>query len=160
MIRQCPVTGLSVHDTWLSERELLRRLPATLPAPFDAIKQAKVYKDCTIRFEGRTYSVPYRYADKTVEVRGCSGFVQIVDAVSGVILQQYPRKTRELLLVDPACYEPIQTDDSQSLDVPRPLPLGRMARRVEEIAAQGVATRSIEFYAAIAQAKSASGDPP
>ena len=160
VIRQCPVTGLSVHDTWLSERELLRRLPATLPAPFDAIKQAKVYKDCTIRFEGRTYSVPYRYADKTVEVRGCSGFVQIVDAVSGVILQQYPRKTRELLLVDPACYEPIQTDDSQSLDVPRPLPLGRMARRVEEIAAQGVATRSIEFYAAIAQAKSASGDPP
>jgi hypothetical protein len=35
-----------------------------------------------------------------------------------------------------------------------------MARRVEEIAAQGVATRSIEFYAAIAQTKSASGDPP
>ncbi|MGZ0167910.1 MAG: Mu transposase domain-containing protein, partial [Planctomycetales bacterium] len=67
VVRQCPVTGQSVHVTWLSERELLRRLPATLPAPFDAIKQAKVYKDCTIRFEGRTYSVSYRYTDKTVE---------------------------------------------------------------------------------------------
>lgn len=160
VVRQCPVTGQSVHDTWLSERELLRRLPEALPVPFDAIKQAKVYKDCTIRFEGRTYSVPYRYASKTVEVRGCSGFVQIVDAVSGVILQKYPRKTRELLLIDPACYEPMAADDSQSLDVPRPLPLGRMARRVEEIAAQGVATRSIDFYAAIARAKSVSGDPP
>lgn len=93
---------------------------------FDAIDQVKVHKDCTIRFEGRTYSVPYRYADNTVEVRGCSGFVQIVDAVSGAIPQQYPRKTQELLLIDPACCEPIQADDSQSLDVPRPLPLGHM----------------------------------
>ena len=51
IVRKCPVTGKSVHETWLSERELLRPLPATLPQPFDAIKQAPVHKDCTIRFE-------------------------------------------------------------------------------------------------------------
>lgn len=156
VVRKCPVTGLSVHATWLSERKLLRALPETLPAAFDAIKQASVHKDCTIRFEGRTYSVPYRYARKTVEVRGCSGFVQIVDPSSGAILQQYPRKTRELLLIDQDCYEPDAFHDELSLDVPRPLPLGRMAKRLEEIAAQGVAVRSIDFYAAITTAKSPS----
>ena len=30
-----------------------------------------VHKDCTIRFEGRTYSVPYRFANKSIEVHGC-----------------------------------------------------------------------------------------
>lgn len=160
VVRTCPVTGQSVHTTWLGERELLRPLPMTLPVPFDAIKQASVYKDCTVRFEGRTYSVPYRYADKTVELRGCSGFVQIVDPSSGEVLKEYPRKTEELLLIDPDCYEPTEAADEPTSDVPRPLPLGRMAKRLEEIAAQGVATRSIDFYAAIARAKSASGDPP
>jgi transposase len=160
VVRKCPVTGLSVHATWLSERELLRALPATLPAPFDAIKQASVHKDCTIRFEGRTYSVPYRFARKTVEVRGCSGFILIVDRSSGVILQQYPRKTRELLLIDQDCYEPDAFHDELPLDVPRPLPLGRMAKRLEEIAAQGVAVRSIDFYAAIATAKSSFDEVP
>ena len=60
VVRKCPVTGESVHATWLKERELLRPLPATMPEPFDLIKQAPVYKDCTIRFEGKTLSVPFR----------------------------------------------------------------------------------------------------
>jgi transposase len=157
VVRKCPVTGKSVHETWTSERELLRPLPATMPVPFDLIKQAAVHKDCTIRFEGRTYSVPYRFAHKRVEVRGCSGFVQIVDPKDGRVLQEYPRKTRELLLIDQACYEP-SADDQASEFSPRPLPLGRMARRLEEIAAQGVATRSIDFYAALAMAKSSVAD--
>lgn len=135
-----------------------RPLPATMPVPFDAIKQASVHKDCTIRFEGRTYVVPYRFAGKTVEVRGCSGFVQIADPSSGEIVKQYPRKTQELLLVDPKCYE--HDGDLDLLhDIPRPLPLGAMARRLDEIAATGVATRSIDFYAALADAKSNSGSP-
>lgn len=159
VVRKCPVTGQSVHATWLVERELLRPLPATLPMPFDLIKQAAVHKDCTIRFEGRTYSVPYRYAGKTVEVRGCNEVVQIIDPKTGVIVKQYPRKTRELLLIDQDCYEPEEQDAAPNIDTPRPLPLGKMARRFEEIAAQGVATRSIDFYAKIAQAKSASSEP-
>lgn len=160
VVRKCPVTGESVHATWLSERELLRPLPATMPVPFDAIKQAVVHKDCTIRFEGRTYSVPFRYALKTVEVRGCSGFVQIVDPNTGETLKQYPRKTQELLLIDQDCYEPEEGSDLSFQDVPRPLPLGRMAKRLEEIAATGVMTRSIDFYTAIAAAKSSSGEDP
>ncbi len=160
VVRKCPVTGDSVHATWLSERELLRPLPATMPAPFDSIKQATVHKDCTIRFEGRTYSVPFQYARRTVEVRGCNGFVQIVDPASGIILKQYPRKTQELLLIDQACYEPGEGSDLLSQDVPRPLPLGRMAKRLEEIASTGVMVRSIDFYNAIAAAKSASNAEP
>ena len=154
VVRKCPVTGDSVHATWLIERELLRPLPATLPLPFDLIKQAAVHKDCTIRFEGRTYSVPYRYANKTVEVRGCSSIVQIIDPHNGDILKQYPRQTKELLLIDQDCYEKEHIVTPEH-GVPCPLPLGRMARHLEEIAAQGVATRSIDFYAQIAQAKSA-----
>ncbi len=83
VVRKCPVTGESVHATWLKERELLRPLPATMPEPFDLIKQAQVYKDCTVRFEGKTLAVPFRYAYKTVEVRGCAQVVQIVDPKTG-----------------------------------------------------------------------------
>lgn len=154
VVRKCPVTGLSVHATWLKERELLRPLPATMPEPFDLIKQAAVYKDCTIRFEGRTYTVPYRFAYKTVEVRGCSGFIQIVDPASGAIVKQFPRHSPEILLVDQDCYEPNPIDLSSTDTVPRPLPLGQMARHIEHLASQGVAMRSIDFYAAIADQKS------
>ena len=146
VIRKCPVTGKSVHETWSSERELLRPLPQTMPTPFDAIKQAAVHKDCTIRFEGRTYSVPYRFARKVVEVRGCSGFIEIADPSSGEIVKKYPRNTEELLHIDPACYD----HDGLQGEIPTPLPLGRMARRLDEIATTGVAIRSIDFYAALA----------
>lgn len=97
---------------------------------------------------------------QTVEVRGCNGFVQIVDPGTGEILKQYPRKTQELLLIDQDCYEPDEGSDLPSWDAPRPLPLGRMAKRLEEIAATGVMTRSIDFYNAIAAAKSSSGEDP
>ena len=146
VIRKCPVTGKSVHETWSSERELLQPLPKTMPTPFDAIKQAAVHKDCTIRFEGRTYSVPYRFARKAVEVRGCSGFIEIADPSSGEIVKKYPRNTEELLHIDPACYD----HDGLQGEIPTPLPLGRMARRLDEIATTGVAIRSIDFYAALA----------
>lgn len=152
VVRKCSISGTGVHATWIVERKLLRPLPATMPLPFDLIKRAAVHKDCTVRFEGRTYSVPYRFANKSVEIRGCSGIVQIIDPVSGVVEREYPRKTQELLLIDASCYEPT-ADEETDHGVPRPLPLGRMARRLEEIAAQGVATRSIDFYAQIAAAK-------
>ena len=142
----CPATGKSVAESWTAERPLLRPLPATLPEPFDLIRQCPVHKDCTIRFEGRTYAVPFEYAYKTVEVRGCSGLIQIVDRRTGTVVKEYPRGTRQLLLLDPACYEGDTTDD-----VRRPRPLGKMARRIQELAARPVAYRSIDFYAQLAE---------
>jgi transposase len=144
--RKCPVTGTSVYEAWLVERELLRPLPATLPEPFDLIRTCDVYKDSTIRFEGRTYTVPFRYAYGSVEVRGCSGFIQIVDRKNGEIVRNYPRNSEELLWVDPTCYEGDSTDD-----VSAPRPLGKMARKLDEIAAMNVTQRSIDIYAQLAE---------
>ncbi len=144
--RRCPATGKTVSETWRDEQPLLRPLPATLPEPFDLIKDCPVHKDSTIRFEGRTYAVPFAYAYQTVEVRGCSGFVQIVDRGTGAIVKQYPRNTEELLLLDQDCYEGTAT----SL-VERPRPLGKLARRLLELAAQPVQRRSIDFYAELAE---------
>ena len=159
VVRKCPVTGDSVHATWLKERELLRPLPAMMPEPFDLIKQAPVHKDCTIRFEGKTLSVPFRYVHKTVEVRGCSQVIQIVDRKTGQIVQEYPRNSKSLVQVDPACYEPTQ-DELLDDSIPKPVPLGAMARHIQELAASGVQAgapcRSIEFYESLAALKAAS----
>lgn len=144
--RKCPVTGRSVFETWQEEIKLLRRLPETLVEPFDLIRTCSVHKDCTVRFEGRTYTVPFEYVERLVEVRGCHGFVQIVDRRDGRILRQYPRNTAELLLIDPTCYE-----GSSTAEVAAPKPLGRIARRLTEIAALPVQHRSIEIYAALAE---------
>ena len=142
----CPITGKSEAQSWVAERQLLRPLPATLPEPFDLIKHCPVHKDCTIRFEGRTYTVPFEYVHKTVEVRGCSGTIQVVDRRTGVVLKRYPRGTEERLLIDQACYEGHATDE-----VKRPRPFGRMARRIQQLAARPVQLRSIDFYAELAE---------
>ena len=142
----CPITGKSVFVSWQAERELLRPLPANLPEPFDLIRSCEVHKDATIRFEGRTYTVPFAYVHRTVEVRGCSGFLQVVDRKTGEILRKYPRKTEALLLIDPTCYEGDETDD-----VVAPRPLGQMARKLNEIASLPVQLRSIEIYAQLAE---------
>jgi transposase len=144
--RKCPVTGKSVFETWQAEAKLLRPLPTTLPEPFDLIRTCPVHKDATIRFEGRTYTVPFQYAYRSVEVRGCSGFIQIIDRKEGQVVQQYPRQTEQLLLIDPACYEGQATTE---LTAPRPL--GKMARKLEEVAALPVQLRSIDIYAHVAE---------
>lgn len=144
--RLCPVTGQSVLETWQEERKLLRPLPALLPEPFDLLRTCQVHKDATIRFEGRTYTVPFEYIQRTVEVRGCSGFLHVVDRKTGEILRQYPRGTKERLIVDPTCYEGESTDE-----VAAPRPLGRMARKLAEVAATPVQLRSIEIYAQLAE---------
>lgn len=144
--RKCPVTGKTVFETWQSEKELLRTLPTTLPEPFDLIRTCSVHKDCTIRFEGRTYAVPFRYVHSSVEVRGCNGFIQIVDHHDGAVVQQYPRNTEEKLLIDATCYEGNPTEQ-----VAAPVPLGKMARQLEVIAAMEVEQRSIEIYAQLSE---------
>lgn len=144
--RKCPVTGKSVWETWQVERELLRPLPVTLPEPFDLIRTCAVHKDATIRFEGRTYTVPFQYAYRSVEVRGCSGFIQVVDRKTGQVIKQYPRKTEQLLFVDPACYE-----GNETAGIAAPRPLGKMARKLDELAALPVQLRSIDLYTQLAE---------
>lgn len=143
--RICPVTGKSVAETWSDEKRLLRPLPAKLPEPFDLVRTCPVHKDCTLRFEGRTYSVPFEYAYKKLEVRGCSGFIQIADRRTGVVVKEYRRGTQERLLIDPACYE----SDSDSASAPRRL--GKVARKLQELASAPVQLRSIEIYAQLAE---------
>jgi hypothetical protein len=144
--RICPITGLSVHETWEAEKARLRPLPATLPEPFDLVKDCAVYKDCTIRFEGRTYTVPFCYEGGRVEAHGCAGPVQSVALKSGEVVRTYPRHTQARLLIDRSCYEGDSTDR-----VAAPRPLGRMSRRLQEISALPVEQRPLDLYAALAE---------
>jgi transposase len=144
--RMCPATGLSVAESWAAERAHLKALPENLPEPFDVVKTCPVHKDCSIRFEGRTYIVPFRYVGQCVEARGCAGFVQIVDRGSGEVVVQYPRGTQERLLIEPRCYEGDATER-----VAAPKPLGKMARKLQELAAMPVQQRPMDLYAALAE---------
>jgi len=144
--RICPVTGLSVAATWEAEKPFLRPLPELLPEPFDLVKTAPVQKDAVIHFEGRSYVIPFTYTGREVEVRGCSGRVQILDPQTAAVLISYPRHTQERLLIDPACYEGPGT-----AQVLPPKPLGRMARKLQEIAALPVERRPVDLYAALAE---------
>lgn len=144
--RICPATGLSVAASWEAEKPFLRPLPALLPEPFDMVKTAPVHKDCVVHFEGRSYVVPFAYVGREVEVRGCSGSVQILDPRTAVVLISYPRHTPERLLIEPACY-----DGPGTAEVLPPKPLGRMARKLQEIAALPVERRPVDLYAALAE---------
>jgi hypothetical protein len=144
--RICPATGLSVAASWEAEKPLLRPLPGLLPEPFDTVKTAPVHKDCVVHFDGRSYVVPFRYVGREVEVRGCSGSVQILDPQTATVLISYPRHTQKRILIETACYEGPGT-----AAVLPPKPLGRMARRLQEIAALPVERRPVDLYAALAE---------
>jgi hypothetical protein len=90
--------------------------------------------------------VPFTYSGREVEVRGCSGLVQILDPQTAVVLVSYPRHTPERILIDPACYEGPGT-----ATVLPPKPLGRMARKLQEIAELPVERRPVDLYAALAE---------
>ena len=47
-----PISGDTVHDTWMSELPSLTPLPETMPEPFDVVVERPVQNDCTIHFEG------------------------------------------------------------------------------------------------------------
>jgi transposase len=144
--RICPATGLSVAASWEAEKPFLRPLPELLPEPFDLVKTAPVHKDCAVHFEGRTYVVPFTYTGREVEVRGCSGHVQILDPQTAAVLISYPRHTQERILIEPACYE-----GPGIAGVLPPKPLGRMARKLQEIATLPVERRPVDLYAALAE---------
>lgn len=140
----CPVTGQLVWDTWQAELEYLQPLPGVLPEPFDTVVQREVHRDCLVNFEGRQYPVPFRRVGLTVEVRGCADKVQIYHADE--LLKEYPRRTQELLLVDPTCYE--GQGDNRVL---APQPLGKMGRKLQEIYEMPVENRPLDLYAVLAE---------
>jgi len=142
--RRCPVTGSSVWEAFEAERSCLQALPLVMPEPFDLVAQRRVAVDSTVAFEGRTYSVPFRYADQMVEVRGCAGSVQVW--AEGEIVASHPRHTRSRILLEPAHYDGPSTDR-----VLAPTPLGRMGKRLQELWALAPERRSIAQYAALAE---------
>jgi transposase len=143
--RRCPATGESVWDSWLAERALLGALPETLPEPFDVALTRQVGIDGLVSFEARQYSVPFVYVRTAVEVRGCATTVQIL--AGNAIVAVHPRHTAHRLVIDPAHYEGASTER-----VVAPPPLGRMGRRMLELAQEAVTHRSIDLYARLVEA--------
>lgn len=142
--RLCPATGESVRKAYEAEKPALGRLPVPLPEPFDLVQRRRVGLDATVRFEGRTYSVPFAFAQREVEVRGCARVVQLW--AEGRMLCEHPRGTRRRLLLDPRHYEGPST-----AQVEAPVPLGRMGRRLAEIAAMVPEQRPLDLYAALVE---------
>jgi transposase len=139
----CPATGATVWESWQRELGPLAGLPI-LPEPFDVVVSRPVHRDCMVYFENRSYAVPFEYVDRSVEVRGCAGRVQIL--AEGRVIRQYPRQTPERVLVDPSCYE----GEATARALPPP-PLGRMGRRLQELMALPVERRPLDLYAALAE---------
>jgi transposase len=141
--RRCASTGTSVFEAWQLEQEHLGAIPE-LPEPFDLVATRRVADDCTVAFEGRRYSVPFRFVGKTVEVRGCAGRVQVV--AEAQVVAEHERHTERLLVIDPAHFE-----GEATVDVLPPQPLGRMGRKLQEIAALVPEQRPLDLYAELAE---------
>ena len=141
--RRCPATGTSVLEAWQQEREHLAPLPL-LPEPFDVAVTRPVGPDCLVAFEAHSYSVPFRFVGKRVEVRGCSGRVQVLYGAE--LIACHLRHTPERILIDPAHFEGEATEE-----VLPPVPLGRMGRRLQEIAMLEPTQRPLDLYAALAE---------
>ena len=62
------------------------------------------------------------------------------------MLRSYRRGTKERILIDPTCYDGEATD---TVEAPRPL--GRMAKKLQEIANTPVERRPLDLYAALAE---------
>jgi transposase len=139
----CPATGTSVLEAWEAEKQHLGELPL-LPEPFDIAVTRPVGHDCLVNFERHQYSVPFRFVGKTVEIRGCASTVQILAECR--IVAEHPRHTPHLLVIDAAHFE-----GEATAEVLPPTPLGRMGRRLAEIAALTPERRPVDLYAALAE---------
>ena len=142
--RICPATGTSVAEAWASEQRCLTRLPETLPEPFDVVAVRVVGIDALVSFEGRQYSVPFRFAGERVEVRGCAGKIQVVKDCA--VIASHPRATAARLVIDQAHYDGPSTER-----VLAPPPLGRLGGKIQELALSPVARHSLDLYAALAE---------
>lgn len=141
---RCPATGTTVAEAFLAEQAHLGGLPE-LPEPFDIVVERWVGEDCTVAFEGRTYSVPFAWMGQSVEVRGAAR--QVVIFAQGQVVARHERGTERRILLDPSHYEGEATER-----VLPPIPLGRMGRRLEQIAAMPPEHRPLDLYAALAEA--------
>jgi hypothetical protein len=141
---RCPATGTSVAEAWSREREYLTPLPDPLVEPFDIVVRRPVGLDCLVSFEGRRYSVPFRFVRQEVEVRGLANRVLFMKNCEAIA--NHPRGTEALIIIDEAHFE----GHGGGLVLP-PLPLGRMGRRLQEIARLPVQQRSIDIYAQLAE---------
>lgn len=139
----CPPTGATVWDTWQQERNYLAPLPI-LPEPFDVVVTRSVSTDSLVSFEGRQYCVPFVHAGQRVEVRGCARTVQIL--AEGRVVREYPRGTKERLLLDKSCYEGPGNER-----VLAPPPLGKMSSALQEIWDMPVEQRPLDLYQALAE---------
>ena len=99
---------------------------------------------CVASVEGRRYSVTFRFVRQEVEVRGLAGRVQILKDCA--VIADHPRGGAALIVKDDAHYEGESTER-----VIAPQPLGRMGRRLQELAATPVHHRSIDLYARLAE---------
>lgn len=141
--RPCPARSGSVYDAWQEERVLLAPVDS-YPEPFDVAVLRTVAHDCTVQFAGKTWSVPFALVGRTVEVRGTATAVQIFHGCECVAT--HPRHTALRIVLDPAHFEGPST-----ARVIAPLPLGRMGRRLAEIAALAPECRPLDLYAALAE---------
>lgn len=141
--RKCPITGTSVREAYDLELPHLSPIDV-LPEPFDVAITRRVDPDCTVQFEGRTYSVPFAQVGQRVEIRGCHRKVQILGG--SVIIAEHPRGTQERIILNPEHYEGEATPS-----VLPPQPLGRMGRRLQEISAMTPEKRPVDLYAALVE---------
>jgi len=116
----CPVTGAPVRHALEAERRFLKPLPG-LEEPFDVVVARRVSRDCLVSFEGRRYSVPFRWVGREVEVLGTLRYVVI--RAEGTEVARHVRGGKPLLVLNPAHFEGESTDQ-----VLRPTPLGQRAR--------------------------------
>ena len=118
---RCPVTGTTVAEALLAERQQLQPVPL-MHEPFDCVVARRVSRDCLVSFESRRYSVPFALVGRTVEVRGTARHVVIL--AEGTEQARHLRQTAARLLVTAAHYEGAST-----ATVLAPTPLGRRARQ-------------------------------
>jgi hypothetical protein len=64
----------------------------------------------------------------------------------GRCVARHPRHSERLVVIDPSHYE----GEATATHLP-PVPLGRMARRLRELAEEPIRHRSVDFYAALAE---------
>ena len=142
--QRCPATGSSVYEAWIEERRILTPLPEPLWEPFDLVATRPVSIDGLVAFEGRQYNVPFAFVGSELEIHGCAETVQMFYNTTIVAVHQ--RNTIERLVINQAYYDGRSTEH-----VLAPPPLGRMGRRMLELAEEPVAMRSIDYYHKLAE---------
>jgi len=141
--RTCPAAGTSVAEAFAAEQPLLRPCDQLVEV-FDKTAIHPVDKSCMVNFECHEYSVPFAYAFQQVEVRGVGDQVHIYK--DDTLIATHPRHSAERNVINLDHYE-----GEATLEVLPPTPLGKVAKRLLELAADDVEYRSIDFYADLAE---------